>query len=298
MISGDDEIGCDLDGDNVLIFSHDVQNAINQVIPSNDSLDKLDFDVIDYINNLFPTEQSLTSIDDVIDKIKYKIKHLDDEIGLVVRGQSNVAEEGKQALELAQQTILQLFAQIKDIKEKADRSETMVKEITRDIKQLDHAKRNLTTSITTLNHLHMLVGGVDSIEALTKKRQYSEIANLLEGVSNVLDQFSNYNNIPQICQLAERVSSIKSELALQIKGDFEEAFQGPNSKYGQMNQSLLAEACFVVNVLDPKVKKEILGWFVRHQLAEYLVLFGEDQEVIRLFSIPRSCKRRPVDLPS
>lgn len=44
------------------------------MIPSNDSLDKLDFDVIDYINNLFPTEQSLTSIDDVIDKIKYKIK--------------------------------------------------------------------------------------------------------------------------------------------------------------------------------------------------------------------------------
>jgi len=39
-----------------------------------------------------------------------------------------------------------------------------VKEITRDIKQLDHAKRNLTTSITTLNHLHMLVGGVDSLE--------------------------------------------------------------------------------------------------------------------------------------
>ena len=53
-------------------------------------------------------------------------RHLDDEIGSVVRGQSNVAEEGKQALELAQQTILQLFAQIKDIKEKADRSETMV----------------------------------------------------------------------------------------------------------------------------------------------------------------------------
>jgi len=39
-----------------------------------------------------------------------------------------------------------------------------VKEITRDIKQLDHAKRHLTTSITTLNHLHMLVGGVDALE--------------------------------------------------------------------------------------------------------------------------------------
>lgn len=42
-----------------------------------------------------------------------------------------------------------------------------VKEITRDIKQLDHAKRHLTTSITTLNHLHMLAGGVDSLEWVT-----------------------------------------------------------------------------------------------------------------------------------
>jgi hypothetical protein len=39
-----------------------------------------------------------------------------------------------------------------------------VKEITRDIKQLDHAKRHLTSSITTLNHLHMLVGGVDTLQ--------------------------------------------------------------------------------------------------------------------------------------
>lgn len=44
-----------------------------------------------------------------------------------------------------------------------------VKEITRDIKQLDHAKRHLTTSITTLNHLHMLAGGVDSLEWVQSK---------------------------------------------------------------------------------------------------------------------------------
>ena len=49
----------------------------------------------------------------------------------------------------------------RDIKNKAGESETMVKEITRDIKQLDTAKRNLTTAITTLNHLHMLVGNIN-----------------------------------------------------------------------------------------------------------------------------------------
>lgn len=37
----------------------------------------------------------------------------------------------------------------------------MVKEITRDIKQLDVAKKNLTSSIATLHHLHILISGVE-----------------------------------------------------------------------------------------------------------------------------------------
>ena len=48
-----------------------------QVIPSNDTLDSPDFNAVEYINTLFPTEQSLANIDDVVYKIKYKIRYLD-----------------------------------------------------------------------------------------------------------------------------------------------------------------------------------------------------------------------------
>lgn len=63
----------------------------------------------------------------------------------------------------AQQVIRKLFLQTLEIKCKAEDSEENVKEITRDIKQLDCAKRNLTSAVTTLNHLHMLVGGVETL---------------------------------------------------------------------------------------------------------------------------------------
>ena len=135
----------------------------------------------------------------------------------------------------------------------------MVREITRDIKQLDHAKRNLTASIATLNHLHMLVGGVSTLQALARKRQYGEIANLLQGdynyeqhiglllhilrgiscgrnwngawsfihlplqfagVINVMDHFNNYMEIPQVRQLADQVKLIQDNLGQQILGDF------------------------------------------------------------------------------
>ena len=50
----------------------------------------------------------------------------------------------------------------------------MVSEITRDIKQLDQAKKNLSSSITTLNHLHIVLGGVDNLERMTKSRDYKQ----------------------------------------------------------------------------------------------------------------------------
>uniref|UniRef100_A0A8B9QEV2 VPS53 subunit of GARP complex n=1 Tax=Apteryx owenii TaxID=8824 RepID=A0A8B9QEV2_APTOW len=209
---------------------------LTPVFPSQDPLDRADFNAVEYINTLFPTEQSLANIDEVVNKIRLKIRRLDDNIRTVVRGQTNVGQDGRQALEEAQKAIQQLFGKIKDIKDKAEKSEQMVKEITRDIKQLDHAKRHLTTSITTLNHLHMLAGGVDSLEAMTRRRQYGEVANLLQGVVNVLEHFSKYMGIPQIRQLSERVKAAQNELGQQILADFEEAFPSQGTKVAWLDK--------------------------------------------------------------
>ena len=146
-----------------LSISAQVQDTIDQVLSSEDPLDKSDFNAIEYINTIFPSEQSLTNIDDVITRMKDKIQMLDQEIRVVVRGQSDVENEGREALEEARRVISQLTGRIIEIKEQAKKSETMVDEITGDIKQLDNAKRNLTSSIIMLNNLLILVEGVDKL---------------------------------------------------------------------------------------------------------------------------------------
>ena len=54
-------------------------------------------------------------------------RSLDEDVRGVVRGQTNVSEEGRESLEQAQLAIQQLFSGIKDIKTKANKSEEMVR---------------------------------------------------------------------------------------------------------------------------------------------------------------------------
>lgn len=267
----------------VYTFPSSVQNVIDQVLSSDDPLDEANFTVVNYINSIFPTEQSLSNIDDVMNEMEQKIDTIDKEMSAVVCGQTNIGQDGKAALEDAQKVIKQLFVHIKDIKNKAEKSEEEVQEITRDIKQLDFAKRNLVTSITTLNHLHILVEGVDTLKIFIQKKQYGEIINPLQAMTEVMQHFDSYMDIPEIKKLSDEVRQIHVELAQQITTDFKEAFSGQNLKY--FNQ--LTDGCVVISLLDPKVKKDLLTWFIDIQLKEYAHLFDENQDYAWLDKIDK-----------
>lgn len=163
-----------------------------------DPMDAPDFNTVDYINQLFPNEQSLATIDETIQRMQCEVSLIDDNIRSVVRGQTNTGQDGQIALCEAQKVISSLYSHIIDVKSRAERTEEMVKEITRDIKQLDCAKRNLTSAITTLNHLHMLVGGIESLNELIVRRSYGEILNPLQAITEVNQHFQQYSDIEEI----------------------------------------------------------------------------------------------------
>ena len=191
-------------------------------------------------------------------------------------------EDASVALAEAQSSIVDLFGQIREIKTKAAESEATVRDITRDIKQLDVAKRNLTSAITTLNHLHMLVGGVITLKKQKEDRQYHDAANLLQGLQEVIIHFQNYSDIPQVKDLALQVKVIQSELGEQIINDFHKAFAAESASKNYSSSTMptrqLAEACLVVDVLEPKVKQTLWRFLLNRQLAEYSIVFSEGEE--------------------
>jgi vacuolar protein sorting-associated protein 53 len=41
--------------------------------------------------------------------------------------------------------------------------------------------------------------------------------------------------------------------------------------------------CKLVDVLDAKMKNDLIKWFIKQELNEYIVLFEENQEVLYIY---------------
>ena len=128
---------------------------------------------------------------------------------------------------------------------------------------------------------------------------------MFQRVINVIDHFEPYNHIEQIAELSARVKKIKNELCTKVRKDFEESFSNPFTKVTKILVNLLlnlinvslvkfkmnvqkgSDLCKIVDVLDVKMKTELIKWFLKQELNEYAVLFEENQENAWLDKIDR-----------
>uniref|UniRef100_A0A158R4X4 Vacuolar protein sorting-associated protein 53 homolog n=1 Tax=Syphacia muris TaxID=451379 RepID=A0A158R4X4_9BILA len=240
---------------------------------SRTELSRGSMDIIEQINTLFPTEQSLSHLDAVIMQIDKECAMLDEDLANLVQAHGDAGEGGDKALAEAHAAMAELEARVNAIRMKTQSSESVVQEMTRDIKQLDVAKRNLTSSIKTLHHLHILLTGVQSLGTWIEQRRYGDIASQLPAVLNVLQLFNSYMEVEQVKNIAEQLERLKQRLAIQLVQDLKCAFQS-----GSLNSSV-TDMCRVASSLDPGVQADFCRWFCDHQLTEYAVLYADSESI-------------------
>merc|ERR1740130_1202314 len=98
----------------------------------------------------------------------------------------------------------------------------MVEEICRDIKQLDNAKKHLTTTITALHKLQTWVTCIDQLKKMVAIRDFRTAAHLLGAVTDYATHFEKYMHVPKVKQLHGAVRQIRAELKEQIEDRFRE----------------------------------------------------------------------------
>ncbi|KAJ9174311.1 hypothetical protein P3X46_017348 [Hevea brasiliensis] len=235
---------------------------------------------LEYINQMFPTEASLSGVEPLMQKIHSEIRHVDAGILAAVRQQSNSRTKAKEDLAAATHAVEELMYKIREIKTKAEQSETMVQEICRDIKKLDFAKKHITTTITALHRLTMLVSAVEQLQIMASKRQYKEAAAQLEAVNQLCSHFEAYRDIPKITELREKFKNIKQILKSHVFSDFSSLGTGKETEETNLLQHL-SEACLVVDALEPSVREELVNNFCSRELTSYEQIF-EGAELAKL----------------
>ncbi|KAH9152259.1 hypothetical protein AeRB84_005282 [Aphanomyces euteiches] len=253
-----------------------VEAAISRVLPSDDVLDRPEFDSVDFINRNFPDEQSLADIEPFVSRLSNRMKELDENLSHASQEQSLAAYQAMADLKEAQQAVSQLYKKIHDIRGKAEQSEVMVQEICRDIKQLDYAKRHLQTTITALKRLHMLVTAVDQLEYMASQRLYKEAASLLEAVNSLFTHFEGFSKVGKIMELQKTVNAIRADLEKQIFNDFQVV--GPLATLDSIAKdetemqhlfANLASACLVISALGKESRKKLVNSWCSDQLVPY-----------------------------
>eukprot|EP00241_Pyramimonas_parkeae_P017643 CAMPEP_0114299464 /NCGR_PEP_ID=MMETSP0059-20121206/12989_1 /TAXON_ID=36894 /ORGANISM="Pyramimonas parkeae, Strain CCMP726" /LENGTH=843 /DNA_ID=CAMNT_0001421941 /DNA_START=19 /DNA_END=2550 /DNA_ORIENTATION=+ len=247
-----------------------------------DPFDDPELDPVDFVNRIFPSEQQLSGLEPMLQNLRLRIRRVDGDILDAVRQQSSSGHRAKQDLDHAKTAIQDLFSRIRDIQAKAEQSELMVQEICRDIKKLDYAKRNLTATITVLRRLAMLVSAVDQLESMASKRRYKEAANMLEAVNQLSTHFDSFHTIPKICEMRGKIDTIKLMLRSSLFKDFEGLAHIDPERDSSAITAPLADACLVVDVLEPHVRDELLGEICNKEMTAYGQVFSTTGEVARL----------------
>ncbi|CAG8586437.1 16596_t:CDS:10 [Dentiscutata erythropus] len=239
------------DFNNIIKFPPELEASISQILQINDPLDSNDFNPIECLNQMLPNEQALASVDVTAKKLQTKMRQLSGEIKELSRIQTDAGQRGPEEVAEAKKAIEELFDRIRQIKEKASQSETMVQEITKDIKSLDYAKKHLTISITSLKRLQMLVAALDQLKVMAQMKQYKETSQLLQ----LSSYFKSYKSIKRIAELSSSVNTFQNDLKRQIFEDFESSFSTDGGFISQT--TLLANACLVIDImgLDVRVLK-------------------------------------------
>jgi vacuolar protein sorting-associated protein 53 len=189
-------------------------------------------DPIEFLNQHYSSEaQIVAQLPIIREAISDRMDRLDDKISSALQRQSESAELTQQHVQDAKVSVANLEKRIRLVQEKASQSEKTVREITKDMKRLDCAKRHLQRTITTLKRLHMLVHAVEGLRQACLCQPYPDYksaSHLVDATRLLLNHFNVYaQKVEPTRLLAMKVDDLQSELKFCLVRGFRIVNFGP-----------------------------------------------------------------------
>ncbi|CDZ98316.1 Late Golgi protein sorting complex, subunit Vps53 [Phaffia rhodozyma] len=251
-----------------------------------------DQDLINTLNQLLPNEQALQKAHLIQASLRTQLRQTRDEIAHLLTELKK--DQSKERIQIVQSLIAELLLQTSRIKEKALESETIVRDITRDIQSLDRGKKNLVQTVTVLRQLGHLVKALDRLDALIPTKRYKDIADALSTVKEYASSFRPYATVDEVAKLQKAAAEKQAICRTMVSEEFENFFVPPPSSTTDPSSvppsatiAVVASACHVVDVLGSDVRSMLLDRYCTLELREYRRIFRSTDEAGQLDNINR-----------
>lgn len=259
------------------VISPELHSLLNQHFSSDDILEDPNFDAIAYLNEKFPDFESLDKLPAFISEWEKEYAEIDEELDNLMLERAKYSVEMKNHMSELNNDVNKIVSLINSIKKSADINETTVKAICNDIKNLDNARNNITTTISSLTKLIILITGIESLEKSVKSKDYKEAANQIEACNDILKYFQEYKHITQIHQLHTKKENLCASLTASILQEFKN-----NIHQLPANEETLYNACLGVNAIGEPALNNLRNWFIHFKLMPYEEVFDPKKESDRV----------------
>ncbi len=213
-------------------------------------------------------------------------RQLDEEDEAAARLQRELAQEQQRArIGDVQEKIGALLDQLSLIREKARESESVVHDITGDIRTLDTAKRNVVQSMTVLKRLQMLFSGTAQLARMTANRNYRDAAQALSAAKEFQSFFKDYLGIPRVAALWKEVNDLQAQLRTMAMEDYEKFFL--HDAGSNVRGTVLPDAAFLIDAVGADARSGLIDWYTALQLREYRRIFRATDEAGQLDNVAR-----------
>ena len=182
-------------------------------------------DPIDFLNRHYTSEATLVAqLPFIREAVSERMNRLDDRISSALQRQSETAEATQRQVQDAKASVASLEQRIRQVKNKASQSEKAVREITKDMKRLDCAKRHLQRTITTLKRLHMLIHAVEQLRLACLLKPFPDFrtaSHLVDATRLLLKHFDAYTTkVEPMKLLSQKVIDLQGELKFSLVRGF------------------------------------------------------------------------------
>lgn len=228
---------------------------------------------VDFVNEHFVDEYSISGIETLIDNVNAEIRKQDGKLMDIINEKAISGQVAYERFEKLQCATNDLIKKMADIQTPTLRSEQSLKILTADIRALNRAKTNICNTIVNLKRLHMFSTMLESLGEKAKHRKYNEAAGLTVVVRELCQLVQPLREAPPVVKLLTSCTSLMNDLKQQLTEDLE-IMLSLNTSQGYLDIPLeLEDVCKCADAVDDGIRKHIASKYAKYITQSYESMF-------------------------